>query len=106
MAEPVELKQMTFDIESALPGQFCLHFAQAATGEIDDFATTGANQMMVMFQGSSHHIAAAAVITMNSAYQTMLAEKLKSSIYSDFPYAGIHQNCFLIDIFRGEVVMA
>ncbi len=42
-AEPIELKQMTFDVESAFLRQFFLHLDKATVGEIYNFATTGAN---------------------------------------------------------------
>jgi hypothetical protein len=42
-AEPVELKQVTFDVESTFLRQLFLHLDKATTGKIYNFTTTGAN---------------------------------------------------------------
>jgi hypothetical protein len=41
--EPMELKQMTLDIESSFLRQFFLHVDKATISEIHYFTTTGAN---------------------------------------------------------------
>jgi hypothetical protein len=84
-AEAVELEQMTFDIEAAIFRQLVFHFAKAAIGKIYNFATTGANQVMVMFRWSSHHIAPAPSPGMDPAHQIELAQQVKCTVDRDPP---------------------
>jgi hypothetical protein len=105
-ADAVKLKQMTFDIKSAFLRQFFLHLVQVTAGEINDFATIGTNQVMVVFQRSPYHIAPAPVLPVNPTQQAQSAQKIKSAVNSNPPYFRGHQPRFLIYTFRGQVVLA
>ena len=56
-----EFKQVAIYSESCLPGEALLRFLQFTTGEINDFAAVGANQVVMMPWGTK--CVAAAVIS-------------------------------------------
>jgi len=60
LAETNEFKQVTIYPKSCLPGEALLCFLQFTTGEINDFAAVGANQV-VMMPWSTNRVAAAAI---------------------------------------------
>ena len=48
-----ELKQVIIYSEAGLPGEGLLHLPQAKPGEINNHATVGANQVVMMPQGTN-----------------------------------------------------
>jgi hypothetical protein len=80
---------VSFDIKTAFPGQLFLHLDKTAIGKIHDFAAAGTNQMMVMFRGSSHHVAPAPALGMDSANQIEFAKHVKSAVNGDQPDARV-----------------
>jgi hypothetical protein len=105
-AEPVELKQMTFDVEPAFPRQFFFHLGKAAIGKIDNFAAPRANQMMVMLRRSSHHVTPAPAFYMDPAHQVEFTQKIKSAVNSNPPDTRVFYPRLLIYDFWSQMVTA
>ncbi len=60
-----------------------LCFNEAAISEIYYLAALGADEMVVMFGRSSHHVATAAIPCMDLAHEIKITQKLKRAIDSN-----------------------